>query len=296
MLRINRREEHFRQKNPVDMQIEIAKELAEIPIDCNVPGCPNKVSMNTMAKHFDTHIVMHRMEKLRKRLYKQKTIAKDQAKEIEELELENGKLLERLKKHETLESFSNSESNIEILEKEPEIIKKNKSESNIEILEKETEITKKNEATNLKKLGLRAAVDIETLPAETVVNLFTTQTHQLSRNEMKDPGRTSEEGRTSLDATMGPELVNNCGTLDLKKLDFMACVEVENMAVADSKEFVVTVTEESNQMSTKLPKLLQFRRGNKRKRNIKSDEDHFIIIKYRQQKVHLCDLYDSNNE
>ena len=45
-----------------------------------------------MSTHFDRHIAIHSLEKLRMKLYNHKTIVRDQAKEIEKLRGEKEKL------------------------------------------------------------------------------------------------------------------------------------------------------------------------------------------------------------
>ena len=53
-----------------------------------------------MAKHFDKHVSMYRMDCLQRKLLKQKARVSDQAKEIKNLELENCRLNEKVKSFE----------------------------------------------------------------------------------------------------------------------------------------------------------------------------------------------------
>ena len=83
-------------ENPHEAQVEMSKDLTEIPVECYFPGCVERINLKTLAAHFDQHIVSYKMKKMKEKILEQKMINKDQSAELQNLQLENTKLTEEL--------------------------------------------------------------------------------------------------------------------------------------------------------------------------------------------------------
>ena len=109
------------------------------------------------------------MEDLKAELRDQKNMVKQQKKEIEKLKIQNEGLLERLRRYETKPKSIDSDSDIEILEIEPE------------------KFFSKQEISKFRQLNLRSGVKLEKIPVFDLDNFVATVIEKSNQTRVKLP-------------------------------------------------------------------------------------------------------------